>query len=404
MSDSPHRLYDRNFLIAFVSQTCFVGANTLMAHYARWIEFLGGDLREVGFIMGVCALLGLLLRPWMAQLINRFGARAMWGVGYAMFIGSSAANLALTDLGPWIYLVRSSLVLGTAIVFASGLTYITQTTPEDRRTEAIGIFGIGGFLGMIIGPFVGDLFLDQRTYESFANLFLLASAANVLPMLGLFLLRSSESGGKDTSLKLSEFIAVSRRFWPGTILLVDFAFGVCMAAPFIFVASFIDDAGLHLPGLSVIGIFFVCYAGLAIAIRLATRRLPDRIGAPRVLLTGAIFMSMGMACFALVDSSRPWLIIVPALMAGVGHGLMFHTMVSLTLRSFPSEVRGTGTAIALIMLDLGTIVGAPILGWIGESFGFAALFISIGTFCMLSCACYGIKHYESWKIENQYAK
>ena len=51
--DSQERLYDRNFLIAFASQTCFVGANTLMAHYARWIEFLGGDLRQVGYIMGV---------------------------------------------------------------------------------------------------------------------------------------------------------------------------------------------------------------------------------------------------------------------------------------------------------------------------------------------------------------
>jgi MFS family permease len=214
-------------------------------------------------------------------------------------------------------------------------------------------------------------------------------------MLGLFFLRASESGGKATSLKLTEFTAVSRRFWPGTILLVDFAFGVCMTAPFIFVASFIDDAGLRLPGLSVIGIFFVCYAGLAIVIRLATRRLPDRIGAPRVLLVGAVFMSLGMLCFAMVDSSRPWLIVVPALMAGIGHSLMFHTMTSLTLRTFPSEVRGTGTAIALIMLDLGTIVGAPTLGWIGEQYGFATLFASIGVFCMLSCTCYGLNHRES---------
>ena len=51
-SSSAHRLYDANFLIALLCQTCFVAANTLMAHYARWIEFLGGDLGQVGMVMG----------------------------------------------------------------------------------------------------------------------------------------------------------------------------------------------------------------------------------------------------------------------------------------------------------------------------------------------------------------
>ncbi len=156
------RLYDRNFLIAFVSQMCFVIANTLMAHYARWIEFLGGDLRQVGSIMGAGALLGLILRPWMAQWINRIGARAMWGIGYAAFGCAAMANLWLYDVGWMIYVVRSSLFVGTAIVFTSGLTYISQTAPDHRRTEAIGIFGIGGFFGMLVGPLLGDIFLADR--------------------------------------------------------------------------------------------------------------------------------------------------------------------------------------------------------------------------------------------------
>ena len=79
------RLYDRNFWLAFISQSCFVSANTLMAHYSRWIEYLGGSLSQVGLIMGAGALLGLLLRPWMAQWINRLGARVMWAFGLILF-------------------------------------------------------------------------------------------------------------------------------------------------------------------------------------------------------------------------------------------------------------------------------------------------------------------------------
>ena len=113
-------------------------------------------MRQVGSIMGGGALLGLMLRPWMAQWINRLGARAMWGIGYAAFGCAAMANLWLYDIGWQIYVVRSSLFVGTAIVFTSGLTYISQTAPDHRRTEAIGIFGIGGFLGMLLGPLLGE--------------------------------------------------------------------------------------------------------------------------------------------------------------------------------------------------------------------------------------------------------
>jgi MFS family permease len=385
----PDRLYDRNFLLAMASQTCFVIANTLMAHYARWIEFLGGDLRQVGSIMGLGAFLGLLLRPWLAQWINRLGARTMWVVGYAVFAASSIANLMLIEIGPMIYILRSSLFVGTAIVFTSGLTYISQTAPDHRRVEAIGIFGIGGFLGMLIGPFLGDLFLYQRQWNNFAMLFVVAALANILPAIGLFFLRPTDSEGTNSSLRLREFVKVARRHWPGMILLVDLTFGVCMSGPFIFVASFVDGASLRTGGVSVIGLFFLCYAGMGISVRLSSRRLPDRIGPRKVLLVGMLFMAAGMLCFALVSAQHSWMIVIPALLGGVGHGLMFHTMTSLTLEAFPKEVRGTGSALALMMLDAGTLIGAPVLGLIGECFGFAALFGSIGALCLVTAAAYG---------------
>ena len=77
------------------------------------------------------------------------------------------------------------------------------------------------------------------------------------------------------------------------ILLVDLAFGVCMAGPFVFVASFIDQASLQIEGVSVIGLFFLFYAGTGISLRLTLRRLPERIGTRKVLLAGMLFMAAG---------------------------------------------------------------------------------------------------------------
>lgn len=382
--DSPKRLYDRNFLIAFASQTCFVGANTLMAHYARWIEFLGGDLKQVGMVMGGSATAGLILRPWMAQWINRWGSRTMWIVGYLLFIIASLSNLLITEVGPLIYLARSGLLLAGAIVFASGLTYISQIAPEDRRTEAIGILGIGGFLGMLMGPVLGDLFLAERTRENFMAIFWIAAGANVLSILGLILARPPKHHCSSTSLRLGAFFHIVKKHWPGAILAVDFAFGVCMAGPFIFVASFIDHASLAFGEHSVIGLFFLFYAGLAILVRLCFRRLPDRVGPQKVLMAGIAFMSIGMLGFSWVTAEHTWWIAIPAGLTGIGHSLMFHTMTSITLASFPTVVRGTGSALALMMLDLGTILGAPILGWIGELYDYPVLFACIGITCFAS--------------------
>jgi MFS family permease len=385
---SSSRLYDRNFFLALVCQTCFVAANTLMAHYARWIEFLGGDLGQVGMVMGAGATVGLVLRPWMAQWINRLGARMMWAIGLGVFGAGSIANLTLVEIGPMIYVVRSSLVLGAAIVFASGLTYITQSTPQHRRTEAIGIFGIGGFMGMLIGPFIGDLFLADRDRGNFALLFCVAAMANLLPAIGMYFLRPTTSERTNSSVRLKDFVLTTRRHWPGTILLVDLAFGVCMAGPFVFVASFIDQASLQIEGVSIIGLFFLFYASTGIVLRLTLRRLPERIGSRKVLLAGMLFMSAGMFSFAIVDAANTWLMIVPALLTGAGHGLMFHTMTSLTLENYPLAVRGSGSALALMMLDLGTIFGAPVLGMIGERFGFSMLFSAIGCFTLVVAATY----------------
>ena len=282
-----------------------------MAHYSRWIEYLGGSLSQVGLIMGAGALLGLLLRPWMAQWINRLGARVMWAFGLILFALSALTNLFLDQIDTEIFLVRSGLVTGAAIVFASGLTYISQTSPESRRTEAIGIFGIGGFLGMLTGPFVGDLFLANRLRDNFEMLFLVAALANAIPLLLLYFLRPTVNEGSRSSLRLSDFVQITRRHWPGSILLVDFAFGVCMTAPFVFVASFIDRESLDMPGVSVIGVFFLFYAGIAIVVRLSSRRLPDRIGSTKVLLCGVILMSIGMFFFGLVLAGHPWLISIP---------------------------------------------------------------------------------------------
>lgn len=389
-------LYDRNFFFAAASQTCFVIANTLMAHYARWIEFLGGTVRDVGWVMSVGAILGVFLRPWIGQWINRYGAKRMWLSGFCVFALGASGNLLVSEVGPVLYVLRAIVVLGAATVFSSGLTYISQIAPVHRQAEAIGIVGIGGFVGMLIGPLLGDLMLgaEMRSRGDFLLLFSVAALGNLLTVLLVIQLRAPESKSQPTRLTLREFISATRSYWPGTILLIDLVFGLAMAIPFGFLASFIDQVGLRIPSVSVMGLYFWCYAGAGILLRIFGRRLPEIMGRQRVLVAGMCCMALGLATFSIVRADWPYLIIVPALLSGIAHGLAFHTMTSLTLAAFPDHLHGTGSSLALMMLDIGTIAGAPLLAMVADSFSFPAMFLTAACVIAAATMLYAISCYS----------
>ena len=397
------RLYDGNFVLAVVAQTLFTLSNTLMAHYNRWIEFLGGNLEQIGWIMGIGSVVAPLLRPWMGLLMNRIGTRATWSLGLVLFGVGSLGNLWVVELNWTIYLLRTCLVVGAAVVFNSSLTYITLTTPVRRRTEAIGILGAGGFLGMLLGPFLGDLILSGgvRTAGHFGVLFWVTTVALVVPALLVCCLRRPPLTPQKSSLRIGEFVRTVWLYWPGPILLCCLAFGVCMTVPFVFLASYVDKLGLQIPGLSMVGLFFGCYAGWGLTVRVALRRLPDRIGRRKVLLVGLTTMAVGMFCFAPVSAAHPWWLVLPALLCGTGHALIFHTMASLALESFPQEVRGSGSSLSLIMLDVGMIAGAPLLGKIAQSYGFPWMYASIGVVCLSVALVYAYSSLRVWRSRRQ---
>jgi MFS family permease len=377
----------------------FVAANTLMAHYGRWIGALGGDVETVGWIMGTGALSSLVLRPWCGQWIDRIGARNMWLLGYLVFGVASLGNLMLTDLNDWIYLWRGLLAIGAAFVFSSSLAYITQAAPKERRTEAIGSLGVAGFIGIMTGPLIGDLLLgDNHTVERFHIMFIGGAAALVIPALLLFGIEMpSTDRTQQTSVKLKDFIRDIQQYWPGSIVYVQLVFGLCMTVPFVFFAKYVDEIGLLIDGVSEVGLFFVCYAGCGLTVRILSRKIPDRLGRRKMLLFGAVVMAGGQFTYFLVDKDHAWFILLPALVTGTGHALMFHTSTSLFVQTFPENARGVGSAFALMMVDTGMIGGAPLMGWIAGNYGYNAMFATVGGAVISAIIVYSLASIPVWK-------
>lgn len=372
-------------------------SNTLIVHYARWIDFLGGDVTTVGWIMGAGSVIGLILRPWLGQWIDRIGARNMWMIGYGFLAVGAMLNLLLHDLGPMVYVCRSFLVLGPSIVFSSSLAFITHHAPPERRTEAIGILGVAGFSGMILGPFIGDVILAERSRDAFMLLFITAAVNLILPAILLSCVKPPATETRGASPRLSDFIKTLRQYWPGTIVIVQVVFGLCMTGPFVFLTKYIDEIGLAIPGVSEVGLFFLCYSGWGLTLRIMSRRIPDRFGRRKMLLFGTVVMGTGMLLFDFVSAEHPWRLVLPAFVCGTGHALTFHTATSLFLERFPAGARGAGSALSLMALDIGMIGGAPLMGLIAAQFGYNAMFTTIGVSCFAAAAIYMVASIPVWR-------
>ncbi|MDP7274333.1 MAG: MFS transporter [Planctomycetaceae bacterium] len=396
---SSARLYDRNYNYALLSQVGFAMVNTAMlAHYPRWIAHLGGEVNATGWITGTASIAGLVLRPWIGQWIDRFGAKTIWLSGYAIFSVGSLSNLCLLGLGPEIYACRALLVIGGAIIFSSALTYVTHLAPNDRRAEAIGTLGAAAFLGIVFGPFLGELVLSaERTREEFETLFVGGVLLLLLPVSLLMLLQPAASEPGRGSVRFAEFVRTSRRHWPGMIVVLQVTFGLCVTVPFVFLTKFVDDTGLASDGVSRVSQFFMCYAGWGLTLRILLRRTPDRFGRRKMALVGAVVMALGMFSFLLVDSSHPNRIVIPALLCGTGHSLMYHTCTSLFLDSFPPDVRGAGSGLSMVALDIGSVGGAQLLGEVAFRFGYDRLFVIVALVTLAMATIFAISSIPLWR-------
>jgi len=383
---TPGKLYDRSFVMAFFCNLLFVPANTLLVHYAQWVEYLHqGDqqqaLVDLGYITSSGVIISFIARPWLGQLVNRWGSKNTWFFGYLLLIVGFLGNLPLTHVDALLYLCRGIICLGVALVFTSSITYITVTTPVDRRTEAIGILGVSGFCGFFLGPLLGDFILGSAPGPDEFQMFFWCGALTIISSMIILLCLPATPGNRKTGeISLRQFVATARQFWPGSIIYVNIAFGLCMTVPLHLLKKFVIDESLTAPVFGDVGfisVFYVIYAGWGITIRLWFKNTPDRIGRRKVLLVGLIAMILGYISFCFIHPGQIWLLIIPALFCGTGHGLSYHCMTSLTLESFPEEHRGTGTALAMMAFDLAAVVAMPIMAWLILFAGYNAMFLFI---------------------------
>jgi MFS family permease len=116
---------------------------------------LAGDDVAVGVAVGAFSLSALLLRPWAGRLVDRRG-RAIAMVAGGLVFALSVAGYGLADSVGLLVALRLLTGVGEAFFFVGVLTAMGDLAPAERRGEAISLFSLSLYVGLAVGPPLGE--------------------------------------------------------------------------------------------------------------------------------------------------------------------------------------------------------------------------------------------------------
>ncbi|MEZ6123868.1 MAG: MFS transporter [Planctomycetaceae bacterium] len=352
------------FIAAWLANLAIVTANTATFVFAEWVatlakegttaaayhEELPGRVIQFGVMAALC------VRLFLGQAIDRFGVRRVWLLMSLLAFCGMWIFTFLTAVSYWLFVGRILFAVGLAGMFTSGTFHIQSCVSDHRRTEFIALLGSSGFVGMMLGPQLAALLrsICKDQLQAYSTIFGTACTL-ILAYIGCILLATHRLPVPPQPETRPSLLVLTRRYWPGTVMLVSMAMGVVFTVPSLYLVRFNQHEKF-----GGIATYWTTYAVSAFVFRIATASLSQQIGRHRMILLGLVAQGLGL--WALLPVTAWWHLIFSALLCGFGHALLFPSIVSLGSGSFPPQYRGSGTNLTLGFLDLGAGLSAPLLG------------------------------------------
>ena len=367
------RLVTLKFFLILVAGFCFfMGVGMTLPILPVFVhQELGGSDVEIGLVVAVQAVSAILVRPWITPRINKYGAVPVILSGASL----GALSIALMPLSPNVAaLIVLRLVLGgaQAAMMVAMLSSVMAWVSEFRRAEAASVFSIAPYIGLAIGPVIGQLLYNAAGYEvAFAT----AGVIMFLGALPVFTLRKSDIRIEDQSLLQGENKPPAfylPAIMPGLVLALGIVGMVGMNA---FLPLYAPTLGYY----SVQWLFFF-YSAIVLSVRLFGRRFPDRVG-PRVTgISATVSIVVGLTIMAITPGWMGlYLAMVPL---AVGIALQYPGLMALVLSNVDDRTRPAAISTFTMFFDIAQGVGGLVVGLAAAFGGYRAVF-GAGAVCSL---------------------
>ncbi|HEY7702551.1 MAG TPA: MFS transporter [Candidatus Limnocylindrales bacterium] len=355
------------FIALFVSALAFFGAGGIVLPVAT--RFANGPLDAsglgVGVGIGAFSIAALLFRPVVGWASDRFGRRPLLLLGGSVTVAAFAAHL-LADSLPAFIVVRSVYGIGEAFFFVACVAAVSDLAPEERRGEAINIASLSVYLGLAVGPVLGEAILAATDFDV---VWIVAAAitgvatvlALLVPETAPAVLAAALTGERPPRGRLFHPAGIL----PGFLILTG-AWGM---------AGFLAFVPLHATslGLDGAGIPLAMYAAIVVLLRIIFVRLPDEIGAARLSGGALIIGAVGLALVGTLPGTVGLFVGTAVFAAGIA--FMFPALIAVAVGLVDEAERGSVVGTSSVFLDLSFGLSPALLGLVVDASGYPAAFM-----------------------------
>jgi MFS family permease len=346
----------------------------------RFLRAMGQDERHIGMIMGSFPLASLVAMPLWARIAERHGARFLLTVGaIGVAVGCALFEVA-PDVPAWMG-ARALQGLGWSGVLIGSSLAASSLAPPGRLTQALGLAGVLTLVAMAMGPLLGEALVTHARWPWVFRTAALAALAGAVLTSRLPRLRARGASIEPTTAAVPGAFADARgeraaRWRPlAAMVLVATGFGA--------VVSFLADHS-HLVGGFGVSAFFDAYVAAAIVVRLGCGRLPDRVGAHRVLVPS--FVGQALALLALALFGARWQLVPAGALFGVTHGLYYPTMTALVVKRASAARRARAVASVHFAFSSGMVLAAFAGGALASALGYRVVYATTAALATIGVA------------------
>ena len=372
---TAQRLVTGPFLaLAAATLAFFIAGGIVLPAAPQYLErALGASRIEIGVAIASFSIASLVMRPVVGWSTDRFGRRPVLMIGAVLTIAALLLHIVAGRLELFI-VARSLFGAAEAFYFVAALAAASDLAPEGRRGEAISFFSLALYLGLAIGPLIGEAVLTAT--DSYAAVWLAAALISAVALGLTFVIPETVAVREPGTVRPRGRLYHPAGLFPGFLILLGI-WG--MAGYLAFLPLYVDEIGMAGASLPL-----AVYALVVVGLRIVGARLPDRIGAARLSGTALALSSAGLAFMALVQTPAGLLIGTAIFASGVA--FTFPALLSLAVSRVGPDERGTVVGTTSLFLDLSFGLAPVALGAVAHANGYPAAFLVGSAASALGCA------------------
>ena len=351
---------------------------------------LGASGAYLGLIVSVSTVSGLILKPLIGSLSDRWGRRVWLLIG-ACFFAVMPFLYRFIHTPEQLLVIRLVHGLATAIYGPVTLAYIAELSRSDQGrvdtdpsiAENIGWFEMARSGGYVVGPALAGWLLLSHDPVAVFTLIGVISCAVFLPVLSLPETRPSTRRKRKPVLQhivnaIRDGSRTPAVWLTGGLEAVTFIALYTLKA---FLPIYALEAGVSV---ALVGLYFSLNEAAHVLCKPFCGRLGDRFGYLPTISLGMLLLAAALPLVLAVDQGP--LFLLPALLMGVAQALIFPAAKALVSNRISPDHLGAGMGLIGMMQNFGKVAGPVLGGFAIAALGYGGALLSLSAMLLIGTA------------------